>query len=133
MKLTFHRKRKIESTIDMTPMLDTLLQVHIAFMFLMSFAASTVRLDLPQAKASDKADVRIVVSLSADNKLYLNDDLIEREHLAGHLAPLFAKSDKREVLLRADEALSYKRVLVAIHTIKQAGATQIHLAHDDER
>lgn len=133
MKLTFHRKRRIESTIDMTPMLDTLLQVHIAFMFLMSFAASTVRLDLPHAKSSQKADVRIVVSLNAENKMYLNDDLIDGDRLAGHLAPLFDKSDKREVVLRADQALSYKHVLLTIHTIKQAGATQIHLAHDEER
>lgn len=132
--MKFHRKRKIESTIDMTPMLDTLLQVHIAFMFLMSFAASTVKLELPRAAAgAAKINQPIVVSINADNQMYLNEERIDPQDLPQRLPPLFDKTGKRDVLLRADHALSYKSILKAIRALGQAGATNVHLAHEDER
>lgn len=132
--MKFYRKRKVESTIDMTPMLDTLLQVHIAFMFLMSFAASSVKLDLPRAAAGEnKAVLPVVVSLDASNQMHLNEERIAPEDLGHRLAPLFEKSGKREVLLRADQSLAYKHILKAIRTITHAGAAHVHLAYEDDR
>jgi biopolymer transport protein ExbD len=133
--MKFHRKRKIESHIDMTPMLDTLLQVHIAFMFLMSFAASSaVKLNLPRAEAGEPQPERpVVVSIDEDNLMYLNDDLIHVEGLRGALAPLFEKSGKREVVLRADQGLSYQKVLKGLRAVAAAGATQVLLAYEEER
>jgi biopolymer transport protein ExbD len=130
----FHRKRKIESTIDMTPMLDTLLQVHIAFMFLMSFAAtSSIKLELPRAEAGErKAEVAVIVSLDAESQMFLNDEPIAVEELRGALAPLFVESGKREVILRADQSLAYQNVLRGLRAVSAAGATHVHLAYEEQ-
>lgn len=132
--MKLYRKRKVESTIDMTPMLDTLLQVHIAFMFLMSFAVSSVKLNLPSAAASEEKPVTpVVISLNAEKQMFLNNDPISAAELSDRLTPLFAKSGKREVLLRADHILPYRDVLGAINALRRAGVAQVHLAYEDER
>jgi biopolymer transport protein ExbD len=132
--MEFPRRRKIEAHIDMTPMIDTLLQLFLIFLISASFVASAVRLELPKASVNQKSPSEpIVVALDADNQLFLNKDPIAANDLRGKLTELVAKAKKQEVLLRADESLAYKHIMRAIAEIKQAGVENINLAYDEEK
>jgi biopolymer transport protein ExbD len=129
----FYRRRRVDATIDMTPMIDTLLQIFVAFLLSMTFLSS-VRLTLPQAAASLKDPAApVVVAVDADNQMYLNTEKVSPAELAARLPPLLEKSGKSEVVLRADQSLAYKHVLRALLAVRQAGATDVHLAYDQEQ
>jgi biopolymer transport protein ExbD len=129
--MDFHRRRKIDANIDMTPMIDTLLQLFVVFLLSMSFIASAVRLDLPQASVRQEApDTPIVVAIDESNAWFVNNEPITRDQLQFRLNALLAKSQRREVLLRADRKLVYDKVLEALVEIQRAGVANILLAYD---
>jgi biopolymer transport protein ExbD len=130
----FHRRRRIEANIDMTPMIDTLLQIFVAFLLSMTFLSSSVRLTLPQAAASQKEPMRpIVLTVDATNQLYLNNEKVSPAELPLRLPPLLAKAAKPEVDLVADQSLPYKHVLRTLLAVRQAGANDVHLKYEEER
>ena len=132
--MEFYRRRKIEANIDMTPMIDTLLQLFLIFLLSASFVASSVRLDLPKAGVQQKTQGKpVIVSLDLENHLFINQEMVSPADLLVKLPPLFRKENKQEVLLRADQSLAYKHVLKAIEALKKAGAENIHLAYDEEK
>lgn len=130
--MEFYRRRKIDAGIDMTPMIDTLLQLFVVFMLNMSFLASAVRLDLPRASARQPAPTEaIVVSLDASNRVLVDDEPVPREELRRRLVALLQEGKGREVTLRADRTLPYEKVLAALIAIQQTGVAQVHLAYEE--
>jgi biopolymer transport protein TolR len=126
-----YRRRRIDAHIDMTPMIDTLLQLFMIFLLSASFVASNVRLTLPKASAERRPTAEpLVVSIDASDNLYLNDHRILRDELPAKLMALLERSESRSVLVRADRALSYERVLAVIVDIQSSGAKNIVLASD---
>ncbi len=125
------RRRKVDATIDMTPMIDTLLQLFVVFLLSMSFLSSAVRLNLPQAAMQQPApETPVVVTLDAHDQLFINNDPVTRDQLPLRLAQVLQGAQRREVLLRADRSLIYDRILEAIVGIQKAGASNILLSYD---
>ncbi len=125
------RRRRIDATIDMTPMIDTLLQLFVVFLLSMSFVASAVRLDLPQASLQPKqADAPVAVSIDAAGNWFVNNEAVARDQLRFRLEAHFAQGNKREVLLRADRTLLYEKILEVMGEIQRSGASNIMLAYD---
>lgn len=132
--MEFYRRRKIEGNIDMTPMIDTLLQLFMIFLLSASFVASAVRLNLPRAAGNQKEPAKaIVVSLNGDNELFLNGESISQVELRPRLQALFRQTNKQEVVLRAELSLPYKNILKTMVELQRAGAATVHLSHDEER
>src|SRR5947209_4510350 len=126
--MEFHRRRRVDTGIDMTPMIDTLLQLFVVFMLNMSFLASAVRLSLPRASADQAAPQEaIVVALDASNRLLVNNEPVGRHELRGRLRALLREAKEQRVMLRADRALPYESVLEALVAIRQAGVARVHL------
>lgn len=129
----FQRRRRVDPAIDMTPLIDTLLQLFVVFLLSMAFIASAVRLELPRASVRQPApDTPLVVSVDAAGAIFLNNEAVDRNALRWRLGALFQQGHKREVLLRADQNLSYKRILETLVEVQQAGAANILLAYDLE-
>jgi biopolymer transport protein ExbD len=127
--MNFRTRRRIDSNIDMTPMIDTLLQLFVVFLLSMSFMTSAVRLELPKASLHQPApESKVVVTLDAD-KVFVNDELVPRPELRDRLRPLLQQAKNREVLLRADRKLVYDKILEALVEMQQAGASNVHLAY----
>ena len=130
------RRRRIEAHIDMTPMIDTLLQLFLIFMVGATLASSTIDLDLPRAKkdAATPTDVSqvVVVSMDAGNRIYLNKRLIPRNRLQADLRLLLQNSKELTVLLQADKKLIYEQVIQVIVEIKKTGVTKILLTYNPD-
>src|SRR5512136_1247507 len=96
------RRRRIEAHIDMTPMIDTLLQLFLIFMVGTTLASSTIDLNLPQAKkteATPGGDSRVVVvSIDAGDRIYLDNRPIPRSRLQADLRLLLQGSKELTVL-----------------------------------
>src|SRR5471030_1444869 len=110
--MEFHRSRKIDANIDMTPMIDTLLQLFMIFLLSATFVASSVRLNLPKAGPGPKAPGKaVVVSIDAGSQLFVNNEPISLEQLPARMRSMLDKDGKQEFLLLADRDLPYGRVL----------------------
>ena len=132
--MEFHRRRKIEAAIDMTPMIDTLLHLFLVFLLTASFAASAVPLQLPRASAEQTPPTgAVVVSLDATGQLFVNQEPVVQSELRGRLLAVWQKDKERRVILRAERALPYEKVLEVLQTIQHAGATQVDLAYEVDR
>lgn len=130
------RRRRIEAHIDMTPMIDTLLQLFLIFMLGTTLASSTIDLNLPQAKkAATASDISkaVIVSIDADNRLYLDNRHIPRSMLQTELQTLLQHSKELTVLLQADRKLIYEQIVQVMVEIRETGATRILLAYHDQK
>lgn len=127
------RRRRIEAHIDMTPMIDTLLQLFLIFMLGATLASSSIDLDLPRAKndAATPTEVSrvVVVSIDAGNRIYLDKRMIPRSRLQADLRRMLQNSKELTVLLRADKKLVYEQIIQVMVEIQNTGATKVLLAY----
>jgi biopolymer transport protein ExbD len=129
--MDLYRRRRIDAQIDMTPMIDTLLQLFMIFLLSASLVASSVRLNLPAASSDQKNPTKpAVVALNAKGELFLNDVPLDRATLRTRLAGVLENLDQKSVLLRADRTLVYQQVLDALVEIRTSGASQVLLAYE---
>ena len=130
------RRRRIEAHIDMTPMIDTLLELFLIFMLGTTLASSTIDLNLPQAKkavtASDVSKA-VIVSIDAKNRLYIDSRYIPRSMLKTELQNILRNSRELTVLLQADRKLIYEQIVQVMVEIRETGAARILLAYHDQK
>lgn len=130
------RRRRIEAHIDMTPMIDTLLQLFLIFMVGATLASSSIDLDLPRAKKASAAsrDVPrvVVISVDAANRIYLDKRPTPRNRLQTDLRLLHQNSRELTVHLQADRTLLYEQVIQVMVEIQKAGVSRVQLAYTDD-
>jgi biopolymer transport protein TolR len=129
--MDLYRRRRIDAQIDMTPMIDTLLQLFMIFLLSASLVASSVQLNLPAAAADQKNPTKpLVVAINAKGELFLNDVPVERQALRSRLGGVLENLDQKSVLLRADRTLVYQQVLDVLVEVRSSGASQVLLAYE---
>ncbi|MCD4779370.1 MAG: biopolymer transporter ExbD [Candidatus Omnitrophica bacterium] len=109
--MRFRRRTKLEyglEQIDIAPLVDVIFQLLIFFMLSSSFTYhSSINVKLPKAVTSDLIkQENFVVTVTEDNVLYLNGDIISLKDLKKSLStykkdqPILIKSDRRAYLGR---------------------------------
>jgi biopolymer transport protein TolR len=119
---------RLLTEINVTPFVDVMLVLLIIFMVTAPMMVQGIDVDLPTVEAPNipTTDERLIVSITADRKVYINEYPVEMEMLRPKLKALYRNRSTREgVLLRADETISYGLVVEVMGTIRQAGVTQI--------
>ena len=127
------RRRRIEAHIDMTPMIDTLLQLFLIFMVGATMASSSIDINLPRAKKTEAAPgvpTRVVtVSIDGAGRIYLDNSQIPRNQLRAAVRHLVQDSKELTVMLRADKKLVYEQIIQVMAEIQKTGAARVMLAY----
>jgi len=123
-------RRTPMAEINVTPMVDVMLVLLIIFMVTAPLLVAGVPVDLPdsKAKALDQDVKPIAVSIDASGAIFVNEDPVVPEALAGRLASLAAASKEEggpRVFLRADRGLDYGRVMQVMGEINNAGLRKV--------
>jgi biopolymer transport protein ExbD len=126
----FRKPRKRTVKLDISPLIDCV------FLLLIFYAVSTtfiekpgIKLELPASENQEAGvEARIVVTLSRDNALFLNNRPVNRDELRRLLAGELEKKQKKFVILRADQKVEHGRVVEVIDMIKAAGADGLTIA-----
>ncbi len=115
------------SDINMTPLIDVMLVLVVIFIITAPLLASSIRLDLPKTDAATPADAPRFVSLVVDRsgQAFLQDKALDLPELARQLTRIAAQNPDTEVQLRADQALSYGRVVEVMGVAQKAGLNRI--------
>jgi biopolymer transport protein TolR len=126
--------KKVNSNINVTPMVDVMLVLLIIFMVITPMLNNKVNVDLPTASAAvimdnaNKEDA-VTVAVTRDGRTYLGGDQVNIDDLSSKISAKLqnkAEGDK-EVYLRADIRANYGKVMDTVDQIRAAGVSQLGL------
>jgi biopolymer transport protein TolR len=117
------------SEINVTPMVDVMLVLLIVFMVTAPLMTSGVNVDLPKTNAAPISQdaTPITVSIAADGKVYLADDVLDLPDLVAKLQALSQNTPDRRIFVRGDKDVPYGRIIEVMGTITQGGFTKVAL------
>ena len=124
--------KKVNSNINVTPMVDVMLVLLIIFMVITPMLNNKVVVDLPKVSAAvimedaNKEDA-ITVAVTRDGKIFLGGDQIVVDSMGPAISAKLEKNPIKEVYLRADNRAQYGKVMDAIDGIRAAGVSQLAL------
>ena len=126
--------KKVNSNINVTPMVDVMLVLLIIFMVITPMLNNKVNVDLPKVNAAtvmenaNKEDA-IVVAVQRDGKTFLGADQLSLTDLGTRVGEALSKKTAADadktVYLRADNRANYGKVMDAIDAIRTAGVSQL--------
>ncbi len=112
--------------INVTPLVDVILVLLIIFMVSAPMMQSGIDVNLPETTAGAALEEeRVIITLTGDKKLYINNDIIHPELFMERMKKLAAM--KKEVFLKADKSLPYGAVIGLIGRLKKAGIENVAL------
>ncbi|MDE1918164.1 MAG: biopolymer transporter ExbD [Sphingomonadales bacterium] len=117
--------------INVTPLVDVMLVLLIIFMVTAPLLKAGIPIQLPDSRAKplDHTPHQVTVTMDKEGTIYLDDDQIAPGELADRITAL-PKDDQGQaplVVLRADKALDYGRVISVMGELNHAGVTAISL------
>jgi len=120
------------SEINVTPMVDVMLVLLIIFMVTAPLITQGVAVQLPQtrAQALDVQNRRMVLTLTKDHRIFLNDTPIPLSELRDKLTGNIKLRDDKQVDLHADRALEYGFVVDVMAILKDAGVDNLGMVTD---
>jgi biopolymer transport protein ExbD/biopolymer transport protein TolR len=127
--------KKVNSNINVTPMVDVMLVLLIIFMVITPMLNNKVNVNLPIAadavvmEDANKEDA-VIVAVTREGKVFLGADQVASvDDLGPKIEAKFdGKTDgNKEVFLRADSRAKYGPVMDAIDGIRAAGISQLGL------
>jgi biopolymer transport protein ExbD len=124
------RRRRDEGAIMMTPLID---MVFLTLLFFMVNAVLSInpaiRVDLPRARSSLGAVGRdVVVTVTADGGIFIDERRVGTDEFAVELRAALARAATSSILLQADKALPYERLVEVMDQAKMSGTGRISLA-----
>jgi biopolymer transport protein TolR len=119
--------------INVTPLVDVMLVLLIIFMVTAPMMTQGVDVKLPESSApAIPTDAeRLVVTITQDEKIYINENQVDLGDLESKLTAITEnRQDHKGVFLRADEKIPYGYVMEVMGTIRKAGIDQIGMVTD---
>ena len=115
--------------INVTPFVDVMLVLLIIFMVAAPLMIAGVPVNLPQSAAARQNPPQkpMVVSISAEQSLYIRDEQVTRENLIPRLVELRGTEGDAVAYVRADKAIPYGEVMAVLGEVASAGYTRISL------
>ena len=116
--------------INITPFTDVLLVLLIIFMITATAVIQNgFNINLPTSVSREEAsNANIVISITRDNQIYVGSRLLTDEALLPHLQSLKKIKNTDRVIILADGAIPYSRVISVMDRAKEAELTSIALA-----
>jgi biopolymer transport protein ExbD len=129
---------KVNSNINVTPMVDVMLVLLIIFMVITPLAEQKVNVTLAQtetAVAMDNASKQdaITIAITRDSKVYLGSDQTTLADLGNKVGDLLQSKSDKTVYFRADERANYGTVEDAIDAVRTAGVEEIGLLTENKQ
>lgn len=132
------KRRKLKSEINVVPYIDVMLVLLIIFMVTAPLLTLSFEVDLPtsQAKALESKQDPVVVSVRLDGQLSLklpeakDPEPMDAARLQAHLSALSSQDKNLRVIVAADRAVAYEKVVAAMDVIKRANVEKVGLATD---
>ena len=127
------KKRKVRRysmpEISLTPLIDTALTLLVIFMITAPMIQNGIKVDLPQGNSKEVGNQQeLVVTMSRDGKIFFNSYHVDRKSLVESVQKAMNQRDDIPVYIRADETISYGKVIEVVDELKQAGVKYVAMS-----
>jgi len=125
-------RRKLDASMNMTPMIDIVFQLLIYFLLTTNFITTEgIQVKLPQAKAAAaQIQEEITVFISREGRVFLQQQELNEGQLQRRLQTLIAKSRNKLVIVKADREIAVNKAVKVMDIAKRAGAERLCIATD---
>jgi biopolymer transport protein TolR len=115
--------------INVTPMVDVMLVLLVVFMVTAPLLTVGVPVDLPQTKAQQLNEPKepLVISITAEGKIYLQNSEIDADALVPRLQAITNNNPSATIYVRGDRNINYGRVLEVMGLVNGAGFSKVSL------
>ena len=124
--------KKVNSNINVTPMVDVMLVLLIIFMVITPMLNNKVNVDLPKADAAvvmedaNKEDA-VTVAVTRDGRIFLGGDQVTLDDMGTKISAKLENKTSKAVFFRGDVRANYGKVMDAVDGIRSAGVSQLEM------
>jgi biopolymer transport protein TolR len=120
--------------INIVPLVDVVLVLLLIFMLTAPMMYRGIDVNLPKAAAKPTAvEERLVLTVTKDRALFLNDKRIPPGGLEGTLRDAFRNRTDKTLYLKADAGLSYGTVVETMDMVRRAGIERLGMVTEPAR
>jgi biopolymer transport protein TolR len=120
--------------INIVPLVDVVLVLLLIFMLTAPMMYRGIDVNLPRAAAKPTAvEERLVLTVTKDRALFLNDKRIAPGGLEGSLRDAFRNRNDKTLYLKADAGLSYGAVVETMDMVRRAGIERLGMVTEPAR
>ena len=129
---------KVNSNINVTPMVDVMLVLLIIFMVITPMLQKGVSVDLAktnnptQMPDADKEDA-LLVAITRDGKVFFGSDQIDPTQLTNKIKDRISNKTDKRVFIRADARAKYGAVVDVVDNVRSAGVDQLGLLTEQRK
>jgi biopolymer transport protein ExbD/biopolymer transport protein TolR len=123
---------KINSNINVTPMVDVMLVLLIIFMVITPMLHPGVPVDMarttnPAVMSDANKPDALIVSVMRDGQMFLGNESVTGESLVRRILGTMATRADKTVFIRADARARYRALVDAVDDLRSAGVDQLGL------
>jgi biopolymer transport protein TolR len=120
--------------INIIPLVDVVLVLLLIFMLTAPMMYRGIDVNLPRAAAKPTAvEERMVLTVTKDRALYLNDKRVAPGGLEGQLRAAFQGRTDKTLYLKADAGLAYGAVIETMDQVRRAGIERLGMVTEPTR
>ena len=125
--MEFEGRRRISTRLNIAPLIDVVFLLLIFFMLSSHFVTQPgIKITLPSAvTARLHPEEDIIISITEDNNLYLNERLVTLENLSEQLEIEIIKTEKKTVIIKADEKIDLGLAVKVMDIAREADAERL--------
>ena len=129
---------KVNSDINVTPMVDVMLVLLIIFMVVTPMLQKGVTVDMAkvnnpeQMPDADKEDA-LLVAVMRDGKVFFGTDPIKVDDLTQKIKDRLANRTDKRVFIKADARAKFGSVVEVVDNVRSAGVDQLGLLTDQKK
>ena len=127
---SFGGRQSVKSDINVTPLVDVCLVLLIIFMVVTPMLQKGKAVMLPQTERPDKkpeSDKELLISVQADKTIFIDTKWFPDKEFAAKMKELGERSSNKDVLIKADQRLTFGDVKRVMGMIKDAGFEHVGL------
>ena len=130
--------KKVNSNINVTPMVDVMLVLLIIFMVITPMLENKVNVTLAQTENAvamedaSKEDA-ITIAITRDSRVYLGQDQVTIADLGPKVSDLLQNKTSKMVYFRSDARAHYGTVMDAIDAVRTTGVDEVGLLTENRQ
>lgn len=129
---------KVNSNINVTPMVDVMLVLLIIFMVITPMlqkgvSVTLAKTDNPMPMADADKEDALIVAVQRDGKIFFDTQQVGPEELTQKVKERVANRPSKVVYVKADARAKYKAVVEVVDNVRSAGVDQLGLLTEQRK